>query len=94
MRLRRVAIDRPPPRRVVMTLTKTKGDTMSEFIGTTLLVISIAAAAYWLGKSSNKGEIRFWRQRAISARKIADDMGRAAMDNYIDLAVAELRQVK
>ena len=67
---------------------------MSEFIGTTLLIISIAAAAYWLGKSSNKGEIRFWRQRAISARKIADDMGRAAMDNYIDLAVAELRQAK
>ena len=77
-----------------MTLTKTKGDTMSEFIGTTLLVISIAAAAYWLGKSSNKSEIRFWRQRAISARKIADDMGRAAMDNYIDLAVAELRSGK
>ena len=67
---------------------------MSEFIGTTLLIISIAAAAYWLGKSSNKGEIRFWRPRAMSARKIADDMGRAAMDNYIDLAVAELRQAK
>ncbi len=77
-----------------MDITKTEGDTMSEFIGTTLLVISIAAAAYWLGKSSNKGEIRFWRQRAISARKIADDMGRAAMDNYIDLAVAELRSGK
>jgi hypothetical protein len=67
---------------------------MSEFIGTTLLIISIAAAAYWLGKSSNKREIRYWRQQAISARKIADDMGRAAIDNYIDLAVAELRQAK
>ena len=77
-----------------MDTTKTKGDTMSEFIGTTLLIISIAVAAYWLGKQSNKGEIRFWRQRAMSARKIADDMGRAAMDNYIDLAVAELRQAK
>ena len=67
---------------------------MSEFIGTTLLVISIAAAAYWLGKSSTKREIRYWRQQAISARKIADDMGRAAMENHIDLAIAELRSVK
>jgi len=77
-----------------MTLTKTKGDTMSEFICTTLLVIMIAAAAYWLGKSSTKGEIRYWRQQAITARKIADDMGRAAMENHIDLAIAELRSVK
>ena len=77
-----------------MDITKTKGDTMSEFIGTTMLVMMIAAAAYWLGKSSTKREIRYWRQQAISARKIADDMGRAAMENHIDLAIAELRSVK
>ena len=75
-----------------MTLTKTKGDTMSEFIGTTLLVVMIAAAAYWLGKTSTTGELRHYKQRTIRAEKIADDMARAAMDNYIDLAVAELRQ--
>ena len=67
---------------------------MSEFIGTTLLIIMIAAAAYWLGKTSTKSQIRYWRQQAISARKIADDMGRAAMENHIDLAIAELRTVK
>ena len=75
-----------------MTLTKTKGDTMSEFIGTMALTIIIAAATYYLGKTSTKGEIRYWKQQAISARKIADDMGRAAMENHIDLAIAELRQ--
>ena len=64
---------------------------MSEFIGTTLLVISIAAAAYWLGKGSTTAELRHWKQRAIRAEKLADDMGRAAMENYIDIAVAELR---
>ena len=77
-----------------MTLTKTKGDTMSEFIGTTLLIISIAAAAYWLGKGSTAPQIRHWQQRAQRAEKLADDMGRAAMENYIDIAVAELRSVR
>jgi hypothetical protein len=67
---------------------------MSEFIGSTLLIISIAAAAYWLGKGSTEREIRYWKQQAIGARKIADDMGRAAMENHIDLAIAELRSVK
>jgi hypothetical protein len=67
---------------------------MSEFIGTMALTIMIAAATYYLGKTSTTREIRYWRQQAISARKIADDMGRAAMDNYIDLAVAELRSGK
>jgi hypothetical protein len=63
---------------------------MSEFIGTTLLIISIAAAAYWLGKGSTAREIRYWKQQAIGARNIADDMGRSAIENNIDLAIAEI----
>jgi hypothetical protein len=63
---------------------------MSEFIGTTLLIISIAAAAYWLGKGSTAREIRYWKQQATGARNIADDMGRSAIENNIDLAIAEI----
>jgi len=77
-----------------MTLTKTKGDTMSEFIGTMILVALIAVGAYWVGRSSMNAPVRSWQQRAQRAEKLADDMGRAAMENYIDIAVAELRQVK
>jgi hypothetical protein len=64
---------------------------MSEFIGTMILVGAITAGAYWLGKSSTKGELRYWRQRTYRAEKIADDMANAAMENYIDLAISELR---
>ena len=67
---------------------------MNEFLGTIILVVTIAVAAYWLGKNSTRNEIRYWKRNAISSRKIADEMGRAAMENYIDLAVAELRAVK
>ena len=63
---------------------------MSEFIGTMALTIMIAAATYYLGKTSTKKEIRYWRQQATRARKIADDMGRASMENHIDLAIAEI----
>lgn len=65
---------------------------MIEFIGTTALTIMVAVATYYLGKTSTNAEMRHWKQRAISAERIADNMGRAAMENYIDLAVAELRQ--
>ncbi len=64
---------------------------MSEFIGTMVLVGMITVGAYWLGKSSMKSELRYWRQRTYRAETIADDMGRAAMENHIDLAIAELR---
>jgi len=64
---------------------------MSEFIGTMIIVGFIAAGAYWVGRLSMAGDIRYWRQRTHRAEKIADDMGQAAMENYIDLAVAELR---
>jgi hypothetical protein len=65
---------------------------MSEFIGTMILVGAIAVGAYWVGKGSMSSELRYWTQRAYNAERIADDMGRAAMENYIDVAVAELRQ--
>ena len=67
---------------------------MSEFIGTMLMITVLAVAAYYAGKTSTKDELRMWQQRAISAEKIADDMGRAAMENYVDLAVAELQAGK
>ena len=67
---------------------------MSEFIGTMLMVIALAVAAYYAGRTSMKDQLRFWQQRAMSAEKIADDMGRAAMENYVDLAVAELQAGK
>jgi hypothetical protein len=67
---------------------------MSEFIGTTLLTIMVAAATYYLGKTSTTAELRHWQQRAQRAEKLADDMGRAAMENYIDIAVAELRSIR
>ena len=64
---------------------------MSEFIGTTILVGMIAIGAYWAGKSSMKDQMRYWIRRTYRAEKIADDMGHAAMENAIDLAIAELR---
>lgn len=67
---------------------------MSEFIGITVLVIMIAVAAYWAGKGSMTPELRYWTQRTYRAEKLADDMGRAAMENYVDLAVAELQAGK
>lgn len=67
---------------------------MGEFIGTMLMVTMLAVAAYYAGKASTKDELRMWQQRAISAEKIADDMGRAAMENYVDLAVAEIQAGK
>lgn len=76
---------------VVMGITKTKGDTMSEFIGTIILVCMITGAAYWAGKTSMKNELRYWMQRTHRAECIADDMANAAMENYIDLAISELR---
>ena len=65
---------------------------MNDFLGTIILVVTIAVAAYWLGKNSMRHEIRFWKQRAFRAERLADDMGRAAMENYIDFAVCELRE--
>jgi len=65
---------------------------MSEFIGTIVLVGFITAAAYWAGKGSMMPELRHWQQRTFTAERIADDMGRAAMENYVDIAVTELRQ--
>ena len=64
---------------------------MSEFIGTTILVGMITVGAYWAGKASMKDQMRYWIQRTYRAEKIADDMGHAAMENAIDLAIAELR---
>lgn len=63
---------------------------MNEFLGTTILVVTIAIAAYWLGKNSTRHEIRFWQQRTHKAERLADDMGRAAIENYIDIAICEL----
>ena len=77
-----------------MTLTKTKGDTMSEFIGTMLLVGIIGAGTYYLAYSMRSADVRYWAQRAMRAEKIADDMGRSAMENYVDLAIAELKAGK
>lgn len=67
---------------------------MSEFIGTMLLVGIIGAGAYYVGYTTRSGDVRYWAQRAMRAEKIADDMGRAAMENYIDIAVAELKACK
>ena len=64
---------------------------MSEFIGTIILVSLIAGLSYWAGKSSMKSEVRYWMQQCFRAEKIADDMANSAMENYIDLAIAELR---
>jgi hypothetical protein len=38
-----------------------------------------------------KSEVRYWMQQCFRAEKIADDMANSAMENYIDLAIAELR---
>lgn len=67
---------------------------MSEFIGTMILVGAITAGAYWAGKNSMKDQVRYWAQRTYRAEKIADDMANAAMENYIDLAISELRAGK
>lgn len=64
---------------------------MSEFIGTIVLVGLIGIGAYMAGRNSRAAEIRYWAQRTRRAEKIADEMGMAAIENYIDLAIADLR---
>lgn len=64
---------------------------MIEFIGTLIALGAIGIGSYHAGKLSMTDTLRYWKQRATTAEKIADDMGRAAMENYVDLAVAELR---
>ena len=92
--MRRGAIDRVQLGGVVMHLTKTKGDTMSEFIGTMLLVGIIGAGTYYIAYTMRSADVRYWAQRAMRAEKIADEMGRSAMENYVDLAIAELKAGK
>ena len=65
---------------------------MYEFLGTMALVVAIAVGAYWIGRSRMNATVRYWQQQAIRAEEIADQLGRAAMENYVDIAVTELRQ--
>lgn len=67
---------------------------MFEFIGTMILVTAITIGAYYVGRLSAMDYLRYWKQRAYKAEQIADQMGRAAIENYVDIAVAELRAGK